>query len=422
MAKKSNQSAPSLQLVNKEMEETLIKSGQQVLTVLENIQGGYIILNRHWEFLYLNPAIEQLFNIDRFNLIGKNFWDAFPELKDTKFYQAYTRPGDKQARQFREWYAPLNRWFEVTVSSSQDIVAIYFRDLSEQQGTQVMIHHAVHDGAGDKQYRLFKGDMNVDQLKHIVLEHDLPHALENNQLRVYYQPQIDNTTGTICGMEALIRWEHPTLGLVSPSEFLPVAEANGLITAIGQWVLQTACQQVKTWQQQEGRPIHVSVNFSALQFQQDNLAGIVQQVLDTTGLEPASLRVEITESAMMTNLEQTAATLKQLKSRGIQLAVDDFGMYYSSLQYLKHFPLDLIKIDRSFIMDMHNQHKDQEIVKTIIELGHRLGLKVCAEGVEYEEQFTLLKDFGCDEAQGFLFSRPMPSEEIERLLHTTPRM
>ncbi|MDQ0339923.1 EAL domain-containing protein (putative c-di-GMP-specific phosphodiesterase class I) [Caldalkalibacillus uzonensis] len=420
MVRKGNQSVQAdAHIVSPKLGQALAKSGQQIFNILENTQDGFIALNQQWEFIYLNQSIERLFNIDRFSLFGKNIWRTFPQLKGSKFYTESTHASRSQTvRSFTELYPALNRRYEVTVYPSQDILVIYFRDMTGQQRTQSIQHDVVSYGEKSNPHVYHKQDMNFDQLRGILLENELHHALAKKQFRVYYQPQIDTTTRSICGMEALIRWQHPSLGLVPPNEFLPLTEANGLIRSIGEWVLQTACQQAKVWQQQGFSPIQVSVNFSAIQFQQDHLADMVQQILDHTRLAPSQLRVEITESAMMASLEHTAQILNQLRSLGIQIVIDDFGTCYSSLQYLKDFPVDMIKIDRSFIKDIQNRYKDQEIVRAVIELAHRLGVKVCAEGVEDEDQFNLLKNLGCDEAQGFLFSRPIPPEQIRQLLHT----
>jgi EAL domain-containing protein (putative c-di-GMP-specific phosphodiesterase class I) len=217
-------------------------------------------------------------------------------------------------------------------------------------------------------------------------------------------------------MEALVRWEHPELGLVSPAEFIPLAEDTGLISPIGEWVMRTACAQTKAWHECGFNSLHVSVNLSPRQFQQSDLLLVIERMLAETGLDPAFLELEVTESSVMKNAEAAIGTLRELKAMGIKISIDDFGSGYSSLSYLKHLPIDILKIDQSFVRDMTSDPRDAAIVMAIIQLAHSLDLTVNAEGVETDEQLRFLRLLRCDEMQGFLFCRPLPVEAFEQLL------
>ncbi len=246
------------------------------------------------------------------------------------------------------------------------------------------------------------------------LESDLRRALENNELFVCYQPQIDLIHRRIVGMEALIRWQHPQRGLISPAQFIPLAEETGLIVPIGIWVLRTACTQAKAWQEAGMPHIKLSVNLSARQFMQKDLAASIRQVLDETGFLAENLELELTESLIMHNAELFISTLRTLKDIGIELAIDDFGTGYSSLSYLKRFPIDRLKIDQSFVRDIVADTDSASISQAIITLGHSLGLRVIAEGVETEGQLDFLHSSSCDEIQGYYFSKPLPPEEFQK--------
>jgi EAL domain-containing protein (putative c-di-GMP-specific phosphodiesterase class I) len=222
-------------------------------------------------------------------------------------------------------------------------------------------------------------------------------------------------TGQIVGAEALVRWQHPERGLVSPAEFIPLAEETGLIVSIDDWVLQTACQQAKDWHT-AGLSLSVAVNMSGLQFNESGLIERVLKILETTGLNPSSLELELTESALVQNPQAAIATLKELKALGIQLSLDDFGTGYSSLSYLQQFPFDTLKIDRSFVSDLTQNSKNAAIVIAIIQLAHSLNLKVIAEGVETAEQHEFLRQYQCDVIQGYWFSPPLTAVALEKRL------
>ena len=269
---------------------------------------------------------------------------------------------------------------------------------------------------GRNNYQFYSAQMNKHTFERLAMESSLRRALDRNEFVLHYQPKLDLRSGEIAGVEALVRWRHPDWGMVSPAQFIPLAEETGLIVQIGEWVLKTACEQSRTWRDQGIPAMRVAVNLSARQFGQKTLLTDIAKTIAQTGLTPECLELEITESLVMHNPEHAADTLHKLKAMGISLSIDDFGTGYSSLAYLKRFPIDCVKVDRSFIKDIPNDSDDMAITKGIIALGHSLRLKVIAEGVETVEQREFLRANGCDELQGFLFSKPLPAEEVTALL------
>ncbi|MBX2833335.1 MAG: bifunctional diguanylate cyclase/phosphodiesterase, partial [Micavibrio sp.] len=246
---------------------------------------------------------------------------------------------------------------------------------------------------------------------------DLRDAMEQEQLKLFYQPQLDLKTGEIIGAEALLRWWKPDQSkeggsYISPAEFIPVAEQSGLIVPIGEWVMKTACEDVKSWKDEHGLDFRVAVNVSPAQFTQSDLCAFTQEVIETYGIAPQKLELEVTESVFMDDIHQTIQTLQNLHAMGVELAIDDFGTGYSSLSYLRQFPIDRLKIDQSFIRNALNDPDDASIARTIIALGRALGLKVIAEGVETVEHEKFLVNEGCDEVQGFRYSRPIPMTDF----------
>ncbi|WP_277188100.1 EAL domain-containing protein [Caballeronia sp. BR00000012568055] len=269
---------------------------------------------------------------------------------------------------------------------------------------------------GRNTYQFYQPEMNATVGARMNLERRLRRALRDGEFLLHYQPQVDMATGSIVGIEALVRWRDPEQGLVSPASFIPVAEESGLIGPLSEWVLREACRQNKAWQDAGLPPARVSVNLSARHFQQRDIATLVTSVLDETGLEPRFLELELTESAIMRNAEEAVSMLEELSSLGIGIAIDDFGTGYSSLSYLKRFPVHRLKIDRSFVADIGSSDDDETITSAIIALAHSLELQVIAEGVETEAQHEFLRQRDCDEMQGYFYSRPMPQEAIPGLL------
>jgi EAL domain-containing protein (putative c-di-GMP-specific phosphodiesterase class I) len=263
---------------------------------------------------------------------------------------------------------------------------------------------------GRARIETFDEQMREQSIRTLKLDGDLRRALEHSEFRLHYQPIVSLETGGITGCEALLRWMHPERGLVAPADFIPLAEETGLIVPIGEWALRTACAELRKWDALGLPPINLAVNLSARQLQQDTLASVVSGALESTGFDARRLKLELTESILMEYAERTIATLKDLRTLGVQLSIDDFGTGYSSLAYLKRLPCTALKIDRSFVRDVNNDPDDAAIASAIISMAHDLRLKVIAEGIETEDQRTFLKAKGCDEGQGYLFSRPIPPE------------
>lgn len=265
-------------------------------------------------------------------------------------------------------------------------------------------------------YQFYTAGRTTKALRQLVLENNLRPGLERDEFIIHYQPQVNIQSFQLVAMEALVRWEHPALGLLHPSEFIGLAEDSGLIVSIGEWVLRTACLQSKAWQDSGFDPLRVAVNLSARQFQQPGLVESVTQILKDTGLNPTFLELELTEGSIMKDPNQAIRKLYELKAMGIHISVDDFGTGYSSLNYLKRFPIDTLKVDQSFVKDINTDPDNEAIVSAIITLAHALKLNVIAEGVETHQQLESLRALKCDEAQGFLFSRPLAVAEFTDLL------
>jgi len=284
------------------------------------------------------------------------------------------------------------------------------------QHADVAMNHAKELGRNN--YQFFSAEMNDYLYERLQTEQDLRQALERNEFLLFYQPQIDVQTKQIIGFEALLRWLHPEKGLLGPLTFIDVAEKTGLIILIGEWVLNQACLQTKQWQQRFDFQWRVAVNLSAMQFNQQLLLEQVGQSLNNSGLPAASLELEITETAMLNDVMETIPLLNALKEMGVGLAIDDFGTGYSSLSYLKNFPINTLKIDKSFVDEIVDNPKDAAIARTIVQLADNLGLRTIAEGVESIEQVEMLTTMGCKELQGYYYSKPLPAGEIERLLES----
>lgn len=271
-------------------------------------------------------------------------------------------------------------------------------------------------------YQLYDSQANSKFLDLIALDNLMHQAVENNEFILHYQPQVEITTGKIVGAEALIRWNQPELGMISPAKFIPLAEENGLIVAIGDWVLETACRQNKHWMEMGFEPMYISVNISALQIHQKNFIEKLSATLERTQLPPQYLEIEITESIAMADIDGILKIMEVLLQMGVRIAIDDFGTGYSSLSYLRRFQITTLKIDQSFTRDLIVNKKDEAIVSSILAIGENLNLKVTAEGVETKEQLDFLREKKCDIMQGYLFSKPLPSEDFEVLMKSPPKL
>ncbi len=322
-----------------------------------------------------------------------------------------------------EGYSQACRSTSLHISSSIGIT-LYPQDGEDAEtllrNADAALHRAKQQGRNNFQF--YTAAMNSQACELLVLENELHHALKRREFVVYYQPQVNTTTGEITGMEALVRWQHPKFGLVAPDKFIPLAEETGLIVPIGEWVLKTACAQNKAWQDAGLSPLRVAVNLSVRQFQQPLLLNIVSQTLQETGLSPQFLELEITETIAMHNVELTKAILSELHQMGVYLSIDDFGTGYCSLGYLKQFPLHTLKIDKSFVRDLATDPQNAGIINAIMMLGRGFNLRVIAEGVETEAEKDCLRSFQCEEMQGYLSSPPLPAEEATKLLQNSYSM
>ena len=284
------------------------------------------------------------------------------------------------------------------------------------KNADVAMYRAKENGRNNFQF--YTPEMNDLANERLALEHSLRRALERRELLLHYQPKVELGTGVIVGAEALVRWQHPEWGLIEPERFIPIAEETGLIVQIGAWVLHTACNQSRLWQDAGLPPVTISVNLSARQFRQENFVEMVTRILNETGLKPEHLEIELTESMLMHNAKAAIAILRGLKSIGVRLSLDDFGTGYSSLNYLSRLPIDALKIDRSFVQQIGDQdaYGDGILAQAIISLGHSLNLRVIAEGVETDAQLKFLKEHQCDEVQGFYLGKPTMPEEFAKML------
>ncbi|WP_077037018.1 bifunctional diguanylate cyclase/phosphodiesterase [Pelomonas sp. KK5] len=313
---------------------------------------------------------------------------------------------------------------EITVSSSCSIGVAMFPGESHDFETLVKkadlaMHHA--KDAGRNAIRFFDEAMNADMVEDLMLGTGLAQALEKNELSLHFQPQLDLASGRLLGAEALLRWQHPELGWIPPARFIALAERSGLIVEIGQWVIDQACRQLRAWADAGLGHLVLSINVSTIQFKRGTIDLVVNQALDRHGINPASLELEVTESALIHDAETFVATLARLKSLGVGLSIDDFGTGYSNLSYLQRFEVDKLKIDQSFVRRLSQSEPDQAIVRAIVQMAKSLKLQTTGEGIEDQATAALLRELGCDQGQGYLFSRPLPLAQFERFAREHPR-
>jgi diguanylate cyclase (GGDEF)-like protein len=344
---------------------------------------------------------------------GDEFVVLLPDLTDGKYASTVAQ---KILLQIARDFTLIGQAFRVTASVG---ISTFPKDGRDEQtltkNADIAMYQAKAEGKNNFQF--YSEKLNAHSLERLALESSLRHALERNEFRLYYQAKRDIASGRITGMEALLRWQHPDLGTVGPREFIPVAEETGLIIPIGRWVLKTACAQSVEWHNQGLPPLSMAVNLTPRQFCDDSLLADVTSILRSTGMDPHCLEIELTESLLIHDVENTLRILKGLKALGIRIAVDDFGAGYSSLAMLQRFPLDTIKIDRSLMCDIVGTPQDTGLADAIIAMGRSLSLTVVAQGVETREQAEHLRLHECNELQGFYFKKPMPADDFTRLLH-----
>ncbi len=343
-------------------------------------------------------------------LQGERFAILFPQIKNDESASFLA------GKIFKNFEKPL--WInesEIAIKPSLGI-SIYPNDGEDTQAllekAQVALFQANKD---NKKFGFFNPSLHAKTIKRNKIEKALSQAIPNDELSVYYQPKLDLEKKRLSGMEALVRWERPGFGLVSPAEFIPIAEDTGLIWEIGKWVLMQACEQNKKWQNEGFNPLPVAVNLSPKQFRQGNLEDLIEQTLLKADLSPEFLDLEVTESAAMENKDETIKTLRKLRNLGVGVGIDDFGTGYSSLSYISSLPNKFLKIDKSFLKNINNK-TDQSIINAIVDMARGLKLETIVEGVETETQFELCNRLGCCHVQGYLISRPLPAKDISRLL------
>ena len=343
---------------------------------------------------------------------GDEFVVLLPELMEETYAGTVAH---KMLAAIARPFVLLGQEFRVTGSVG---VATYPRDgLDEQTLTKnadIAMYKAKEQGKNN--YQFYSERMNTESLERLTLESSLRHALEHEEFELHYQPKRDLKTGRITGMEALLRWQHPDLGTVAPMQFIAIAEQSGLILPLGKWVLRTACQQNVDWQKAGLPKLAMAVNMTPLQFNDEHLLADIAAILEATGMEANLLELEITESLLTSDVERTGSILTGLKELGIRIAVDDFGLGYTTLSALRRFPLDTIKIDRSFVRELHEVDEDRVLTEAIIAMGKSLSLTVVAQGVETKEQVDFLREHACDELQGFYFNQPLPAAQFAAVL------
>jgi diguanylate cyclase (GGDEF)-like protein len=419
------------------------------ILLMEHLQKSLQRSQRNQEYYFAVLFID----LDRFKIINDSWGHTVGDqliVAISKILKSCTRVVDTVARLSGDEFAilldDLENWddaIEITERLLEQLstpiqleertvftgasIGIVFGSQQYQDGVEVLrdadiaMYRAKNLGKG--RYAIFDQDMYAQTKYLSQIETDLRYVLSRKELHLCYQPIISLHNGQMTGFEALVRWQHPTQGLILPSDFITIAEDTGLIIPIGEWVLQEACQQLRQWHQQFPAisELHVSVNLSSRQIKHHDFATKLETILKETGLSGNFLRLELTESMLMDQSERTLQLLSQIKANHVQLSIDDFGTGYSSLSYLHRFPIDTLKIDRSFVNQMDANPENSEIVKTIITLAHALSMEAIAEGVETPEQIDRLKDLGCESVQGYFFSKPISAQAATRLLAQNPK-
>jgi diguanylate cyclase (GGDEF)-like protein len=431
------------------------KKAQEQVNYLAYYDSLTGIPNRNLLYEYLDEVVVRnkdnkkiiavmFLDLDRFKMINDTFGHSFGDLLLQKVTTRLSKCLGKEGKLFRyggdEYVIVLNQPESSRVSQVAEKLIDVLSSPFFIQGRQTFISTSIgisvypKDGYsvetliqnadtamycakenGKNNYQNYSVSLNIINNRKMEIELGIRKAIENNEFSLFYQPQVDLKTKKIIGLEALIRWKHPEYGFISPAEFISIAEETGLIVLVGNWVLKTACVQFKRWLKKGFLLQRIAVNVSALQFRDKDFVNIVKQVLKDTKLDPCFLDLEITESVTQ-NVDEATRIMQELKTLGVHLSIDDFGTGYSSLNYLRHFPIDKLKIDKSFVDEINNHLNGEAIVRTIIELGNRLGFTVIAEGVENEHQISFLLETNCHLGQGYFFSEPLAPEELEGLI------
>lgn len=409
---------PNRNMVRKHLNNALKKGGQELAVLFLDLDRFKIINDtkghRVGDLLLKVVAVRLKNAVGNTGLVSRQGGDEFIILLKGLNKESVVQVAERILNEFSEGIVVENQEFYVTPSIGISMAP------EDGKDEETLIKHAdtamyLAKERGKNNYQFYTNQLHGLSSRKMELENGLRKALEQNQLMLHYQPQVSLETGKIIGVEALVRWQHPENGIISPAEFIPLAEETGLIVPLGKWVLENAAAQNKSWQRNGLSQFPISVNISVRQLQEDRFIDTVKEILEETELEPRYLDLEITESVMQ-NSEKTATILNELKELGVTLAIDDFGTGYSSLSLLKHLPIDKIKIDKSFVDDIIHHSNQGAMVKTIIDMGHNLQFHVVAEGVEELEQVEFLMRNGCRVGQGYYFSRPLAAEAIEELL------
>lgn len=413
---------PNRRMIEEAVQDSIVRAKenpvQLSLMFLDIDQFKYVndtLGHRTGDELLIEAARRLRDNFSADNVVARLGGDEFVVFIPNASEQELRRMAERLLNKISKPFQLKNHSLTVTASIG---IACFPRDGEDfdtlYQHADIAMYKAKHDGRND--YRFFNTDMQLRAARLMELENSLHHALEKNEFYLHYQPQLSLKDQRVIGLEALIRWKHPKLGMVSPAEFIPVAENSGQIIAIGTWVIQTAVNQLKLWLDSGMPPLVMAVNLSAVQFKNPDLPGLVSHILEQAQLAPEYLELELTEGVATDDPVQAISIMDDLRSRGIRMSIDDFGTGYSSLSYLKKFNIYKLKIDQSFVRDIATDPDDRAIVVAIIQIAHNLGFTTIAEGVETEAQRAFLLEQGCDEVQGYLFSKPLATEDAENFI------